>query len=886
MCEVFIVSKNYQDIKSLLKTLGSSMDGLSQNGVLINREKYGDNTIEKEKTDSFIKKFFLQFKNLMVIVLLLSALVSGLIAVLSNNYSDLFESGLILVIVIINSLIGALQEKKAENTLALLEKQTSTHAKVFRSGKLEKIEQSKVVVGDIVELKLGDIIPADIRLIETNNFSCDESSLTGESKKVKKDANAYVRLNSITSEKINMCFKGTVVSSGNAKGVVVATGMNAEIGKIAKLIRTSTKEKTPLEKNIDKIGKVITIGVSVIVLVVFLVQLIFSNKLNFGDAFMTAIALAVAAIPESLPAVITIIMALGVQRLARHGAIVKTLSSVETLGCCTCICSDKTGTLTMNKMSVINVYSSGKFHTTHKSIDEFSLTQINNISALCSNTKLDAEKKLQGDATEKALYNYTISTGFSIDNCRFQNPRVFEDPFDSNKKYMITINKMQGGDLIAHIKGAGDILLSKCNYYLNNGKVLPLTQSIKDNINKAMSNCTKKAQRVILLGYKVLDTINDDLSSGYIFVALSGLIDPPRPEVYDAIKKCNKAGLKPIMITGDHKETAFVIAESLKICKTQNQVITGKELDTLSDENLAKVIHKYSVFARVTPQHKTRIVKAFKSVGEIVAMTGDGVNDAPSIKQADIGTCMGITGTDVTKSVSDLIITDDNFASIVLAVSIGRTIYSNIQKTLQFLISTNAVEVLGLFIVSLLMHNSVFLLPSQILFINLVTDSLPAFALGIEPPEKNIMEKPPRNPKSTIFSGEIGTAIIYQAFVQTFVVLILFVWSYHLYGNDVATTMTFITICLMQILHALNCKTNQSLFTINIFANKYFNLSFIALLGLILAVGLVPTLQTAFSLVSMTGLQWIIVALCSISIIPLVEVCKVIFKPNPINTQK
>jgi len=884
MCEVFIVSKNYQEIKLLLKTLGSSMDGLSQNGVLINREKYGDNTIEKEKSESFIKKFFLQFKNLMVIVLLLSALVSGSIAILSNNTSDLFESGLILVIVIINSLIGALQEKKAENTLAILEKQTSTHAKVFRSGKFEKIDQSEVVVGDIVELKLGDIIPADVRLIETNNFSCDESSLTGESKKVKKDANSYVRLNAITSEKINMCFKGTVVSSGNAKGVVVATGMNAEIGKIAKLIRTSTKEKTPLEKNIDKIGKVITIGVSIIVLVVFLVQIIFSNKINFGDAFMTAIALAVAAIPESLPAVITIIMALGVQRLARHGAIVKTLSSVETLGCCTTICSDKTGTLTMNKMSVVNIYTSGKFHTSHKSIDKFSLTKINNISILCSNTKFDSEKKLQGDATEKALYNYALSTGFSIDNCRQQNPRVFEDPFDSNKKFMITINKMQEGDLIAHIKGAADILLSKCSYYLNNGKILPLTQMIKNDISKAMNTCTKKSQRVILLGYKVLDTINDDLSTGYIFTALTGLIDPPRPEVYDAIKHCNKAGLKPIMITGDHKETAFVIAESLKICKTQNQVITGKELDTLTDESLTKIIHKYSVFARVTPEHKTRIVKAFKSIGEIVAMTGDGVNDAPSIKQADIGTCMGITGTDVTKSVSDLIITDDNFASIVLAVSIGRTIYSNIQKTLQFLISTNAVEVLGLFIVSLLMHNSVFLLPSQILFINLVTDSLPAFALGIEPPEKNIMEKPPRNPKSTIFSGEIGTAIIYQAFVQTFVVLILFVWSYHLYGNDVATTMTFITICLMQILHALNCKTNQSLFTINIFANKSFNLSFIALLGLILAVGLVPTLQTAFSLVSMTGLQWIIVALCSISIIPLVEICKVIFKQKPIST--
>ena len=850
------------------------MDGLSSEGVKNNRIKYGSNNLEKQKGAGFAKKFIIQFKNLMVLVLLFSAIVSGTLAIINHSYSDLFESAIILFIVLANALVGALQERKAENTLALLEKKTSSQAKVIRSGKLIKIAPEEIVVGDIVELKTGDFVPADIRLIETNNFSCDESSLTGESKKVNKNSNPNMDNNSIISEKSNICFKGTIVSSGNATGVVIATGMNAEIGKIANLIKNNKKEKTPLEKNIDKIGKVITICVSIIVVVVFLVQIIFSQTINWGDSFMTAIALAVAAIPESLPAVITIIMALGVQRLAKHKAIVKNLSSVETLGCCTCICSDKTGTLTQNQMKVVSVFSSMKFHDSYKTLHHINATAISHISSLCNNVKLDLNSNIQGDATEKALFKYLEENKFDFDACQKENKRLHEEPFDSNKKYMISINKAKSGELFAYIKGASDVLLKKCESYLDNGTIKPLTHKERTLINKAVSTCAKNAQRVILLGLKKVNSVQDNLNDNYIFVALAGLIDPPRPEAYDAIQKCYRAGLKPIMITGDHKETAFVIASNLKICKNANEVITGKELDNLSNEQLESVIHKYKVFARVTPEHKSRIVKAFKSKGEVVAMTGDGVNDAPSIKQSDIGVCMGTTGTDVTKSVSDLVITNDNFASIVLAVSTGRTIYNNIQKTLQFLISTNAVEVLGLFIVSLLMHNSVFLFPSQILFINLITDSLPAFALGLEPPEKNIMDQKPRDPKSTIFSGTMGTAIIYEAFVQTLVVLVLFVIAYHTWGNEIATTMSFLTICLMQILHALNCKTSRSIFSINIFENKTFNISFILLLLLILAVGLIPGLQTVFSIVSLSSIQWLIVILCSIAIIPLVELGK------------
>ena len=868
------------EIKKLFKELSTSPNGLSSTQAERNKIRYGANIIAQSKRENFFHKFIKQFKNAMVLVLLVSAIVSLAISIFHKEYSDLFEGLLILGIVVINALVGAIQERKAENTLALLEKQTQAHARVYRDGELTLVDFSEVVVGDIVELKNGDIISADIRLMHSNNLACDESKLTGESKKAKKDANAKSTANNLLSDRKNMCFKSTTIVSGNATGVVVGTGKNTEIGKIANLISTNTKQKSPLEKNIDKIGKAITVGVSVIVVVVFIVQLLFSNKINIGDAFMTAIALAVAAIPESLPAVITIIMALGVQKLAKHNAIVKSLSSVETLGCCNCICTDKTGTLTTNQMTVVHIFTSGNVYAEkdfkNKRLD---LDPTFKISALCSNAKLDNNSNLVGDATEKALYEFCTKCDYDIMTERHNNKRLVEFPFDSSKKYMAVITTGREGHKNAYIKGAYDILIKKCTKILMHGQVVALTDKHKEQIKKAHNSFSKQAERVIMmaLGDPIGDTCDEN---NLIFVSLAGIIDPPRKESLDSIKQCHTAGLTPIMITGDHKETAYAIAKQLTIARSITEVITGSELDSLSDSDFEKVVHKFRVFARVSPAHKSKIVKALKKRGNIVAMTGDGVNDAPSIKESDIGTCMG-SGTDVTKSVSDLIISDDNFSTIVLAVAMGRTIYNNIQKTLQFLISTNAVEVLGLFVVSLVMRDSVFLLPSQILFINLITDSLPAFALGIEPPEKNIMNKPPRNTNQSIFHGEIGTAIIYQAFIQTFIVLILFVWSYHTYGNSVATTMSFVTICLMQILHAINCKTNKSLFSINILQNKFFNFSFLALLALILAVSLIPSLQIAFNIVPMTGYQWLIVVLSSVSIIPLVEIFKLILSHKP-----
>ena len=865
-----------KEIVNLLEKFSSSPNGLSNEQAAQNELKFGKNVLEQKKPTSFLVKFLLQFKNLMVVVLLISAIVSFSLSVVHKDMGDLFEGALIFVIVVLNALVGALQERKAENTLFLLQKKTVSRVSVKRNGTIVQIDCENVVPGDIIELKLGDIVPADIRLITTNNFSCDESSLTGESKKTNKNAEWKTKRTALLSDRKNMCYKGTIVTSGNAIGLVVATGKNTEIGKIAGLISSSKKQKTPLEKNIDKIGQVITIGVCVIVVIVFFVQLIFSNKVNFGDAFMTAIALAVAAIPESLPAVITIIMALGVQRLAKQNAIVKTLSSVETLGCCTCICSDKTGTITQNKMSIKHIFTSGKMFLPEQ-LTGAGFETLFLISSLCNNVKMDNDGNLIGDSTEKALFSFCKDHGIDVEGKRNTFCRIKEIPFDSLSKKMITINKTTTG-FIACIKGAPEYLLDKCSHILKDGKICKMTPESKEIVQKNLLLMTENAERPLLLAMKNLNANNDDIESNYVFVALAGMVDPPRPEVKDAIKKCKKAGLKIFMITGDNKETAFAIAKDIGITKNKNQVVSGKDLSVISDEDLGKVIMNYRVFARVTSEHKSRIVKALKASGNIVAMTGDGVNDAPSIKDADIGTCMGISGTDVTKSVSDLIITDDNFATIVAAVGEGRTIYGNIQKTLQFLISTNAVEVLGLFVVSIIMRDAIFLLPSQILFINLVTDSLPAFALGVEPPEKNIMEIPPRDTKQTIFSGEIGTAIIYQAFIQTLVVLVLFVYSYHTYSNIEATTMVFLVICLMQIIHAINCKTNKSLLKTNIFSNKIFNISFTILFGLIMLVGLVPPVSTMFGIVSLNSKQWVLVFLSSISIVPLVEICKFVLR--------
>ena len=863
-----------EPIEKLYKTYGSSEKGLSTQQAKANLAKFGENKLDSQKKPSYIKRFFAQFKNLMVIVLLISAVISTIVSLVKHEYSDLFEGGLIFIIVILNAIIGVVQEKRADNAIALLNKKTEPFTKVYRDGFLTKIPTEELVVGDIVTFKAGDYIPADIRLIETNNFKCDESTLTGESHAVFKNALAHIKDSTPLAEQETMCFAGTACTYGTAKGIVTKVGKQTEMGKIAKMLSSSVKEKTPLEKNIDKIGKVITFGVLLIVAVVFLIEILFSKNISFLDAFLIAIALAVAAIPESLPAVITIVMALGVERLAKHRAIVKTLSSVETLGCCNVICSDKTGTLTQNKMIVKHIFVNNSLSSSF-SVKNNETKLLYRAITLCNNAQIDSNGNIIGDATETSLLRLTLGSYDSFATDIKTCTRLFEFPFDSTRKIMSTINKTENGNQM-FLKGAYDYLISKCSSILINGKEEALTDKRKAELEKAIEALGKNAERVLAVAYKSakMPHYADEKEENLTFIGLVGIIDPPRPEAKTAIKKCHKAGLKPVMITGDHPETAFAIAKELGLAKSKKEVLSGAQLDKLSVKDLSKIIENFSVFARVTPEHKVKIVKAFKHSGNIVAMTGDGVNDAPSLSAADIGTCMGITGTDVTKSVADLIITDDNFETIIVAIKQGRTIYSNIQKIILFLLSTNAVEVLGIFVATIVMRDSVFLLPSQILFINLVTDSFPAFALGLEKPEKDVMLKAPRNPKETLFSGRIGTSILYQSFVQTLLVLVVFVFGVNKYGGEVATTMVFLIICLMQIIHAINCKTQESIFKINIFNNLSFNLSFLGLLMLILLVAFVPFLQIAFGIVPLNITQWLIVVVSSISIIPLVEICK------------
>ena len=877
-----------KDINQIYKELNSSKNGLSDSEAESCRKEFGENKLDKQKKSSFFKKLLMQFKNIMIIILLISAVISGTSAILEKTYENLFEGLLILVIVLINAIVGVIQEQKAENALEALASSTEPYAKVFRNGSLQKIRIHELVVGDIVELKTGDFIPADIRIISSTNLRCNESSLTGESHSVAKSEKTISKNNLPLAEQENMCFSGTSITSGHCTGIVVATGKNTEIGKIAKILSTEIKEKTPLEKNIDKIGKVLTFAVLGIVFVVFLVQILFNKNLNLMDALLIAVALAVAAIPESLPAVITIIMALGVQKLARKNAIVKKLSAVETLGCCNVICSDKTGTLTKNEMSVRHLYISETIFDTQKEISQ-NLEQFYKISALCNNAIID-KNNITADATETAIIKFLLKSKIDIQKLKSENKRIKEYEFNSSNKTMSVICENSGTQSL-YTKGAIDYIINNCSRILLNGTEKPLSEKQKNKILQANESICAEGERVIAFAYKTINlSVSSDMStqsskinntapnSDLVFVGFLGIIDPPRPEAQKAIKECQSAGLKTIMITGDHPLTALSIAKSLGIAKSKKEVLTGSELNKLSDYELERVINKYSVFARVTPEHKLMIVKALKKNGNVVAMTGDGVNDAPSIKSANIGACMGITGTDVTKEVADIIISDDNFATLVVAVKEGRTIYQNISKTILFLISTNLVEVLGIFITSLVIPGAIFLLPVQILFINLVTDSLPAFALGIEPPEKNIMQNPPRDPNKSLLSGTIGTSIIYQGFIQTLIVLIMFVFARNYYGDAVASTMSFLTICLMQIIHAINCKTEKSIFKINIFKNKFFNFSFITLLALILSVYFVPFLANIFGLTILTGTQWLFIIITSLSIIPLVEIGKLFIK--------
>lgn len=852
-----------KNIDEILSKFNSNVNGLNNSNKKQNISKYGKNVLKNDKKFSFLADFFAQFKNIMIIILLISSAISIYLAIKSKEFTDLIEGFTILLIVIINAIIGVVQDKKADDAIEKLKAQSVDYVKVLRGGTVYSVASTELTVGEIIELEAGDNVPADARVIESHNAYFDESMLTGESKPIEKFDKTITKTNLSQAEQKNMIFAGSHCVKGRAKAVIVAVGEKSQLGRIAHAVKSGEKTLTPLQRSIEKISKIIGIVVLSIVVVIFLLEIFVAKQGDIFDALMTSIALAVAAIPESLPAIITIIMALGVQTLAKRNVIIRHLHAVETLGSCEVICSDKTGTITENKMKVVKTFS---LSNTPNDTE-----LMNKVCVLCSDV-YHGENGLNGDPTELAIYSHALSKGVECDVVRNQNKRVDEIAFDSDRKLMSVVCENATGKTI-YTKGATGKLLAVCTKVLIDGKVVNLTADIKEKIMIANNEMAGEALRVISCAYKKFD--GGQIENDLIFIGMLGMVDPPRKEVKTAVLRCKTAGLKPVMITGDHKDTAFAVAREVGIATSKRQVITGDEIEAMTDEQLRKVIYDYSVFARVSPEHKIRIVKAFKGLKKIVAMTGDGVNDAGCITNADIGIGMGISGTDVVKSVADMVVSDDNFASIVVAVEEGRKVYANIQKSIQFLLSTNIVEVFAIFIIILFYPENTFLLPVQILFINLVTDSLPAFALGVEKSEPDIMERPPRK-NNNLFSGGVGKNIIIQGIIQSVLTIAVYVLAESLWSPHVATTMVFFTIIFMQLLHSINCKTTGSIFDTKLLNNKTFNICFIATLLIDLSVAFIPFMRVMLGIADLNFCQWVIVAVACLLVIPLVEFTKLI----------
>lgn len=857
--------------KSLLE-VSSSFDGLSFEEAKIRRNKFKDFDIKANKKKSLWAKFFSQFSDLMILILLVAATVSFIIGLVQNTSSEIIDGSFILAIVFMNALFGMLQENKAEKALDSLKKMTEPESLLLREGQQIKIKSNFIVPGDIVVLESGSIVPADCRLIESCSLLLDESSLTGESLPVEKNANIVCKSNTPLSERKNMVYNGTTVVKGRGLAVAVGVGKASELGKIANVIATSKKELTPLQKGIKDLGKIITYLILGMAIITFILELL--ARFNPMEAFLTAIAISVAAIPESMPAVITIIMSLGISRLAKQKAIVKQMHSVETLGSCDIICSDKTGTITQNKMRVKAVYCDGKLNFT-KGTTGKDFTLLLSAMSLCNDVVVSKNKFL-GDPTEIALVEFAKKYNVNKFDLQNTNKRLGEIPFDSDRKLMSTIN-FCNGKKFCFVKGAVDELLDKCTKIILNGVEYDLTNSKKSEIVKVNLSLAEKALRVLGFAFKVVDDEVKYKEDELTFIGLVGMIDPPRKEVFKAVEKCKKAGLRPIMITGDHSETAFAIAKEIGIVENKSQILTGREIDALSDEDFLNKLNFVNVFARVSPENKVRIVEGLKKLGHVVAMTGDGVNDAASMKKSNIGIGMGMTGTDVTKEVSDLIITDDNFATIVLAIEEGRKVYKNIQKTVKFLFSANMGEILALFLATIIFPQYVFLLPIQILFVNLITDSLPAIALGVEPAESNLMDCKPRTKDKNLFSDGNGWMTVIMGLVQTLLTLSSFCIGLFIYGEASAMSMAFYTLNIIQFFYLLSVRTEQSIFKSNPFKNKMVIVSIIFAASLLSLIACTP-LHKLLRLNPLTGFEWLWILLVSLTMIIASEICKWIIR--------
>ena len=871
------------DTSAVLRETDSTSDGISSAEAAARLAKNGKNKLVEGKKTSLLRRFFAQLAEPMTIILLVAAAISAGVEIyegLHAGFSFPADVVIILAVVIINAVLGVLQESKAEKAIEALQEMSRAQSKVLRDGKLIFVPSEDLVVGDVIVLEAGDAVPADARILECASLKIEEAALTGESVPVNKrvdvmtpNANGDVAL----GDRKNMVFMGSTVVYGRGKAVIVATGMDTEMGKIADALAQAEEGKTPLQVKLAGLSKILTYLVIGICVVIFAVQLI---RDGFGfdpilNSFMIAISLAVAAIPEGLATVVTIVLSIGVTNMSKRNAIIRKLTAVETLGCTQIICSDKTGTLTQNKMTVVDHYGE----------DEALLALA---MSLCSDAEFDEEAGTAvGEPTECALVNYAEEVGRPKNQTKREYVRVGEVPFDSGRKMMSTVHKTADGSLVQFTKGAPDELLKRCETALVGGKAVPLTDELRASILKANKDMADKALRVLAAAKRELaaepeayntETVERELC----FLGLTGMIDPVRPEVKPAIDECRSAGIRPIMITGDHKDTAVAIAMQLGIIERAEQAITGAELDKISDEDFETAVEHYSVYARVQPEHKTRIVNAWRKKGKVTAMTGDGVNDAPSIKNADIGVGMGITGTDVTKNVADMILADDNFATIVSAVGEGRRIYDNIRKAIQFLLASNLSEVLTIFFATL-MGFTIFK-PVHLLWINLITDCFPALALGMEKPESDVMARKPRDSKEGIFAGGLGVAVFYQGALVTLITLVSYTIGHYMeFGNaqifnslDSAhgMTMAFLTLSMCEIFHSFNMRSlRRSIFTMK-GQNKW--LWGAGLLSFLLTTVVieVPFLANAFDLVSIGWKEYAIAVALAILIIPIVETVK------------
>jgi P-type Ca2+ transporter type 2C len=872
--DILLHTRKIEEIYQILET---GQFGLSETEAEKRRERYGLNAISKGKKRTLLKKIWEQLNNIMFLVLTVAAIIA-LFA------GDTKSTVIIAIVVVMNTILGIIQEGKAEKAMEALQRLSTPVAEVFRDGKARMIKAEELTIGDLVMLDAGDHIPADLRLVESVNLKIEEASLTGESVPVEKVTEPLDREEIVIGDRINMAYMGSTVAYGRGKGIVTAIGMQSEMGRIAGYISgNETGQETPLQKKLAEMSKYISFIILIASLAIFATGLLWGR--SFLDMFLTAVSLAVAAIPEGLPAIVTIVLAIGVQKMAKKNAIIRKLPVVETLGSAQIICTDKTGTLTKNEMTVVEIYLDEQVMRAEdiKPVDLTATIRLMEGMLLCNDTRVstnpDQVEEMTGDPTETALVKFAHLMKYNKDTLDRMMPRIREIPFDSDRKLMSTVNRQENG-LRSFTKGALDVLLNRCTRILSHGIVKELTPYDRELILKANSQMTQQALRVIAFAFNDLNTLPSDdtldgIEQNLVFVGFVGMIDPPRAGVKEAVQRCREAGIKPVMITGDHKDTASAIARELGILQENESAIEGSSLQEMSDAELLEKLESYSVYARVSPEHKVRIVNAWREKGKITAMTGDGVNDAPALKFADIGIGMGITGTDVSKGVSDMVLADDNFVTIVAAVEEGRRIYNNIRKAVHFLLSTHLGEVIALFIATLL--NWVILFPIHLLWVNLIIDTLPALALGMEKPEDDIMKKSPRNPKQNIFAEGLGFNIISQGVVKGLLVLAAYYVAFNIHSEEVAITTAFATLGLVQLCHAFTIRSEtKSVIKIGFFTNMRLNIAVAVAALLQVSVIIIPTFNELFQVTQLYWEEWLITIIASLAIIPIVEMQKFI----------